>query len=158
MNGRAFRSFCMGWKSGRTTNRRTCGRHLTSCPRTGSGARGKQFLLPDFQSLRQKDDLGVSHATNLRLDFGNGVFANVPTGTRTARRQHGLRPTLAVTDFAHDGTDNVLRNGFAHDFALTICERALVFLPISEGTICQQARTGHLPTRLQCTMGNFSVL
>jgi len=31
----------------------------------------------------------------------------------------------------------------AHDFALTVCERGLVFLPISEGTIRQQARTGH---------------
>jgi hypothetical protein len=28
-----------------------------------------------------------------------------------------------------------LRNGFAHDFALTVCERGLVFLPISEGTV-----------------------
>ena len=129
-----------------------------SCPRTDSGPQRKQFLFLDSQSLRQKDDLGVSHATNLRLDFGNGVFANVPTGTRTTRRQHGLRPALAVTDFSHNGTDNVLRNGFAHDFALTICERALVFLPISEGTVFRQARSGHLPPRLQCTMGNFSVL
>ena len=139
-------------------NYRNSGRQPASCPRTGSGAHGKQFLFPDLQCLRQKDDLGVSHATNLRLDFGNSVFANVPTGTRTTRRQHGLRPALAVTDFAHDGTDNVLRNGFAHDFALTVCERGLVFLPISEGTIRQQARTGHLPPRLQRTMGNFSVL
>jgi hypothetical protein len=27
-----------------------------------------------------------------------------------------------------------LRNRFAHDFVLTVCERGLVFLPISEGT------------------------
>jgi hypothetical protein len=27
-----------------------------------------------------------------------------------------------------------LRNGFAHDFALTVCDRGLVFLPFSEGT------------------------
>lgn len=155
MNGRAFRSFCMGWKSGRTTNRRTRGRHPASCPRTGSGTRGKQFLLPDLQSLRQKDNLGIRHATDLRLDFGNYVFANVPTGTRATRRQHSLRPALAVTNFAHDGTDNVLRNGFSHDFALTICERGLVFLPISEGTIYLQACTGHSPPRLQSTMGNF---
>jgi len=120
MNGRAFRSFCMGCKSGRTTNRRTRGWHLASCPRTGSGAQRKQFLLPDLQSLRQKDDFGVSHTPDLRLDFGNCVFANVPTGTRAPRSQHGLRPALAVTYFAHDGTDNVLRNGFAHDFALTV--------------------------------------
>jgi len=139
-------------------NCRTSGWQPAARPRTDSGTRRKQFLFPDFQRLRQKDDLGVSHATNLRLDFGNGVFANIPTGTRTTGRQHGLRPALAVTDFAHDGTDNVLRNGFAHDFALTVCERGLVFLPISEGTIRQQARTGHLPPRLQRTMGNFSVL
>jgi hypothetical protein len=30
-----------------------------------------------------------------------------------------------------------LRNGFAHDFALTLCEGALVFLPISEGTVLE---------------------
>ena len=116
-------------------NCRTSGRQSALRPRTGSGTRGKQFLLPDFQRLRQKDDLGVSHASNLRLDFGNGVFANVPTGTRTTRRQHGLCPALAVTDFAHDRTDNILRNRFAHDFALTVCERRLVFLPFSEGTV-----------------------
>ena len=139
-------------------NCRASGRQPAARPRTGSGTRGKQFLLPDFQHLRQKNDLGVSDATNLRLDFGNGVFANVPTGTRATRRQHGLRPALAVTNFAHNGTDNVLRNGFAHDFALTVCERGLVFLPISEGTVFRQARSGHLPPRLQHPMGKFSVL
>jgi hypothetical protein len=51
-----------------------------------------------------------------------------------------------------------LRNGFVHNFALTVCERALVFLPISEETVRQQARSGHLPPRLLCTMGNFSGL
>ena len=137
---------------------RNSGRPPASCPRTGSGTHGKQFLLPDFQRLRQKDDLGVRHATDLRLDFGNGVFANVPTGTRATRRQHGLRPALAVTDFAHDGTDNVLRNRFAHDFALTVCECGLVFLPISEGTTFRQARSGRMPPRLQCTKGIFLVL
>ncbi len=139
-------------------NCRASGRQPAARPRPDSGTRGKQFLFPDFQRLRQKDDLGISHATDLRLDFGNYIFANVPTGTRAARRQHGLRPALAVTNFAHDGADNVLRNGFAHDFALTICERGLVFLPFSEGTVFRQARSGHLPPRLQCPMGNFSVL
>jgi hypothetical protein len=51
-----------------------------------------------------------------------------------------------------------LRNGFTHDFALTICERGLVFLPISEGTIYLQARSGHLPPRLRSTMENLLVL
>ena len=114
-------------------NYRTSGQQPASRSKTGSGTRGKQVLLSDLQRLRQKDDLCVSHATDLRLDFGNRVFANVPTCARTTRRQHGLCPALAVADFAHNGTDNVLRNGFAHDFALTVCERGLVFIPISEG-------------------------
>jgi hypothetical protein len=47
---------------------------------------------------------------------------------------------------------------FAHDFALTVCERGLVFLPNSEGTDFRQARSGCLPPRLQCVMEFFSVL
>lgn len=119
----------------------------------------KQFLLLDPQCLRQKADFSICYATNLRLDFGNGVLADVPADARATRRQHGLRPALAVTDFSHDRTDNVLRSRFfAHDFALTICERGLVFLPISEGTDFRQARSGCLPPRLQCTMGTLSML
>lgn len=97
-------------------------------------ARRKQFLLLDLQCPRQKDHFRILHAAELRFDFGNRVFANVPTHVSTTRGQHGLCPALAVANSSHDGTDNVLRNGLAHDFALTVCERGLVFLPISEGT------------------------
>ena len=136
-------------------NHRIRGRHQAPCPVAGSRRQRKQFLFPDLQCPCQKDDLGVRHTTNLRLDFGNGVFANVPTDPRATCRQHGLRPSLAVTDFSHDGTDNVLRSRFAHDFALTICEWGLVFLPISEETVCQQARASYLPPRLRCMTGNL---
>jgi hypothetical protein len=93
----------------------------------------KQFLFLDLQCPRQKDHFRILHAAELRLDFGNRVFSDVPANIRTTRRQHGLRPALAIADSPHDRTDNVLRNGFAHDFALTVCEWGLVFLPISEG-------------------------
>jgi len=139
-------------------NHRIRGRHQAICPRTDSRRQRKQFLFPDLQCPRQKDDLGVRHTTNLRLDFGNGVLTNVPTDSRATCRQHSLRPSLAVTNFSHDGTDDVLRSRFAHDFALTVCEWGLVFLPISEETVYQQTRDGHLPPRLRCMKGNLSGL
>jgi len=139
-----------------TRNHRAPGLNLASCPKPTSRTQWKQFLFPDPQSPRQEDDLGVRHTTNFRLDFGDGVLTNVPTNTRATRGQHGLRPTFAVTNFSHDGTDNVLGNRFAHNFALTVCERRLVFLPISEGTNCQQACRS-FAARLAKTTGNALV-
>jgi hypothetical protein len=83
--------------------------------------------------MRQKNNFSVIHTTNLCFDFGNRVFANVPTGMGAPRSQHGLRPSLSVANFSHDRADNVLNDWFAHNFALTVCELGLVFLPISEG-------------------------
>jgi hypothetical protein len=99
-----------------------------------SAANGKQFLLLNFQSIRQENEFFIRHATQLSLYFRDGVFANIPTNPRATRRQHSLGPTLAVANFSNNGTDNILRNRFSHSFALTVCERAVVFLPISEGT------------------------
>jgi hypothetical protein len=115
-------------------NHCTRGSHLVPCPKTTSRTQWEQFLFPDFQSSRQKGDFGVRHTANLRLDFGNRVLADVPANTRATRGQHGLRPAFAVTNFSHDGTDNVLGDRFTHNSALTVCERRLLFLPVSEGT------------------------
>ena len=98
------------------------------------GAFEEQVLFLDVQCPRQENDFRVRYTTQLGLDFGNCIFADVPASPRTTGGQHGLRPSLAVTNFSHDGTDDILRNGFAHDFALTVCERGLLFIPISEGT------------------------
>jgi hypothetical protein len=46
-----------------------------------------------------------------------------------------------------------LRNRFAHDFALTVCEPRLVFLPISEGTNYEEANAGRLPFSLIADCG-----
>jgi hypothetical protein len=46
-----------------------------------------------------------------------------------------------------------LRNGFAHDFALTVCEPRLVFLPNSEGTSCEEASVKRLPFPLAADCG-----
>ena len=101
---------------------------------TDSGAERKKFVFLHLQRPCQKNYFRIRHATDLRLNFGNRVLANVPSDAGTTRRQHGLSPALAVADFSHDWTDNVLRNRLAHDLLLTVCERGLLFLPFSEGT------------------------
>lgn len=133
MKADAFVTMCDQTLLSTPQNRCVRERHPASCPTTSSGTLGKQFLFLDLQRPRQKSDLRVGHAAELSLDFGNRVFTNVPTDLRATRGEHGLRQSPAVADFSHDGTDNVLRNGLAHDFALTVCERGVVFLPISEG-------------------------
>jgi hypothetical protein len=44
-----------------------------------------------------------------------------------------LCPPPAVADFSDNRADNILRNRFSHVFVLTVRERGLEFLPISEG-------------------------
>lgn len=99
-----------------------------------SASDGKQFLHLDLQSIRQENKFFIRHATQLGFYFRDCVFANVPTNPRATRRQHSLGPALAIANFSDNGTDDILRNRFAHSFALTVCDRAVVFLPISEGT------------------------
>ena len=96
---------------------------------------GEQCLLIGFQGLRQKNQFHILNTSKLSFDFRNCIFADVPADTRTTSSEHCLRPTLSVTDFSHDRADQILRNDFAHNFALTVMERGLRFLPISEGTV-----------------------
>jgi hypothetical protein len=98
-----------------------------------SPADWKQFLFFYSQSLRQKSQFFICHASNLGLNFGNGIFTYVPTNAGATCRQHGLRPTPPIPNFSDDRADDVLRNRFTHNFPLTVCDNAVVFLPISEG-------------------------
>ncbi len=130
----AFPAINGAWLTWR--NRHAPGLSPAQSTRTFSGAGWKQFLLPDLQCLRKEDNFGVGYTADLGLNFGNRVFTNVPACPRTTRGQHRLRPALSVTNFSHGRPDNILRNGFAHNFALTVCEPGPIILPISEGTSC----------------------
>ena len=154
-NGQGLRNVGVGNELKKTSKRRVLVRCLPPGRRMTLAAGGKQLLFPDLQRLRQKNHLGISHATDLRLDFGNRVFANVPSRPCAARGQHGLGPALAVTDFSHDRTDDILRSGFAHDFPLTLCQRGLVFIPISEGTDREQKPARRLPACLHRTARKY---
>jgi hypothetical protein len=114
------------------------GREITDevCSATG----WKQFLFFYSQRLRQKSQFFICHTSNLGLNFGYGILTYVPTDTRTTCRQHGLRPTLPIPNFSDDRADDVLRNRFTHNFLLTVCDNAVVFLPISEGIKMQVSR------------------
>jgi hypothetical protein len=92
----------------------------------------KQFLFLNLQSSCQENELGIRDATNLGFDFGDCIFADVPTGPCATCGEHSLFPTPAVADFSDNRTDNILRNRFAHVFPLTVRERGLEYLPISE--------------------------
>ena len=134
MGGQAFRKLSVGRKLGKSASHRANAWRRSAHRRTHSGAGRKQFLLFGFQGPRQKNQLPVGDTADLRLNFGNRVFADVPANSCATCGEHGLRPAFAVADFSYDRANNILRNGLAHNFALTLCEGALPFIPISEGT------------------------
>src|SRR6266545_7689904 len=84
------------------------------------------------QSFSQENNFLVGHTADLRFDFGDRIFADVPARARATRRQHGLRPVPLVADFSHNRPDDVLERCHARWLALTICAGCPVFLPISE--------------------------
>jgi len=115
------------------------GRTLLCCergPLAGLLAGRKQILLLHLQRLRQIHHFRIFDAANLGFDFGDRVLPDVPTSVRATRRQHGLGQALAVANLSHDRADDVLGSGFAHSLALTVGDRALPFLPISEDDAC----------------------
>ncbi len=77
--------------------------------------KGRNFHL---ESFGQGHQLGVGDTTELRFNFGDRVFTDVPTDAGTASREHGLCPLFPIPDFAYDRANNVLR--LAHDFSLTV--------------------------------------
>jgi len=134
-----------------------------------SPANRKQLLLFYVECFRQKKQFLIGNAPQLRLNFRDGVFPDVPSRSRTTRREHGLRPTFAVTNFSHDRPDNILRNGFAHnfsvdgmrdqstissDFGRTACMEKAVSASI-EGSASEQMRV--FPPKVRMFHGNFKV-
>jgi hypothetical protein len=134
-----------------------------------SPANREQLLLFYVERFRQEKQFFIGNAPQLRLNFRDGVFPNVPSRPCATRREHGLRPTFAVTNFSHDRPNNILRNGFAHNFSVDgMRDRSTIYSDFGrnacmgkmlgasiEGSGSEQMRA--FPPKVRMFGGNFKV-
>jgi len=63
-------------------------------------AQRKKVLLSDSQGPREKNKIAIFNAAKPCFDFGNQVFANVPSGPSATNSEHGLCPIPLIPEFS----------------------------------------------------------